>query len=1164
MTKLQHTIYCLLVISVSLGINLSSIQAQESAKTKDLLSQVATDESTLQYVNLKKTKYIKKELALKKAKGLYCLNEKNTFINKKTETDELGWTHHRVQQTYKNIPIEGANYILHERNGFVEKMNGSLVKNIKQSAIPTISDAEALQILLNRVGAKKYAWEDEDMESMLKEIKQDSKASYCPNGELVFVSPNFDNNPENQRLAYKIDVFSLDPYDRHYYYVDANTGETITKITRIHENDATGTAMTNYYGTQEIKTQLCNGYYRLREFERKNGIETFTAINAEGHPTINISDEDNNWTSNDTKTGCEAHWCSEKTYDYFKEIHGRKSFDNNGAKVQSWVNYGIDVVNAFWNGSYLTYGDGNGQSYGPLTSLDIVGHEFAHAITERTAGLIYAFEPGALNESFSDIFGTMVEAYAEPDPNEIDWLLGEDAALVGNGFRSMSNPKSKGHPDTYKGDFWYNGAGDYGGVHINSGVQNYWFYLLSEGGIGINDHDEAYDVEGIGMEKAAKIAYRNLTKYLIQNSTYISAKLGSIEAAKDLYGASSNEVQQVKNAWDAVGVGTESTTPNGVLKLTQPNGGQAWLIGSTYQIKWTSTGTVGPSVKLEYSVNGGANWQTFSHSTANDGLYIWSVPYAASTVAKIKITSTANISIYDESDDYFTIKTLFSAIPPSSSSNCDAESIDLGPDVYLTNGNTIVLDSESEGMLLYLWDFEGDLVGNSSTLAVNDTGLYILAVIDSCGNAGTDSIYVLNPPSGDYNVWPGDMDFNGIVDHRDLPRFGPHMGDTSYAHIRENQDVDWYPHPAADWDDVQYDGVNLKHLDADGNGIIDLNDAEAVYANYDEIHNESPYSPPAFASVSSPFQIYLEPSITPAVSGASNEMIVNLVLENESENDVTFYGGYFSILYYASSDLISNIRLEFNDSWLGTEQELYYIAKNNVLGKRINVGITRLDRANKVGSGVIGQLIFDIDQAGFTSNDFLDFEVTDIFIQNSQNIQLPIGAQTTSFSFNNADCPTDLEIDSGTSLSGTYQVSNNISTIGPVAINGCQQVIFKSNEVELNPNFSVAYGANFSIELDPCNFNIQPRSESDEIMSGKAFEYLVNEEELVLNFDLQQSSDLIFELIDFSGNTMSKTDLGHFSKGKQQLSINKSDLAIGSFVGGLIYNGERYYFVINN
>ena len=129
-------------------------------------------------------------------------------------------------------------------------------------------------------------------------------------------------------------------------------------------------------------------------------------------------------------------------------------------------------------------------------------------------------------------------------------------------LRNMANPNAENQPDTYLGDDWYTGTGDNGGVHFNSGVQNFWFYLLCNGGTGTNDLGNDYDVDSLGMEKASAIAYRTLTYYLTSASKYLDARLGSIQAAEDLYGTCSDEVNAVKHAWYAVGVGLDIITPD--------------------------------------------------------------------------------------------------------------------------------------------------------------------------------------------------------------------------------------------------------------------------------------------------------------------------------------------------------------------------------------------------------------------------------------------------------------------------------------------------------------------------------------------------------------------------------------------------------------------------
>jgi Zn-dependent metalloprotease len=305
------------------------------------------------------------------------------------------------------------------------------------------------------------------------------------------------------------------------------------------------------------ETTIIEGNYRLRESGRGGGIATLDMHNQNVYGfSTDFVDADSNFIDANDQAGVSAHWAVEQTYDYYLTKHGRHSYDDSDARIVSYVHYSDNFVNAFWDGGGMTIGDGDGTNYGPLVPLDVVGHEFTHGVTQYSSGLIYQGEQGALNESFSDIFGALVEFFVE-GPNG-DWLMGEDFALSTPPFRSMEDPNSRDDPDTYLGDFWAPTGPDNpdnGGVHTNSGVQNFWFYLLSEGGSDVNDHGDAYSVSGIGIEDAAQIAYRNLTVYLMPDSKYNDARLASINSALDLFGLGSNQVKAATNAWYAVGVG---------------------------------------------------------------------------------------------------------------------------------------------------------------------------------------------------------------------------------------------------------------------------------------------------------------------------------------------------------------------------------------------------------------------------------------------------------------------------------------------------------------------------------------------------------------------------------------------------------------------------------
>jgi len=475
----------------------------------------------------------------------------------RTEIDQLGFTHYRYQQTYNSIPIEGAIYIAHVKNGVVRSLNGVIFNSLNLSPNPALSEELSLNKALEFVNAKTYMWEVPEEEELLKFETNDPNATYYPGSELVFVPKNGNFQSTDYHLAYKFDVYASQPLYRASIFVDAITGEIIFENNRIQTADVTGTAVTAYSDTQTVITDAFGGSYRLREAGRGLGIETYNMeTNTNYGSAVDFTDGDNFWNNvnaNQDEVATDAHWGAEMTYDYLLNEHGRNSIDNAGFKLRSYVHYGNNYSNAFWNGSRMTYGDGDGSgSYSPFTALDIAGHEIAHGLMDFTADLVYSYESGALNESFSDIWGTSVEFYGKPA--SANWLVGED---IGAALRSMSNPNAYGDPDTYLGTNWATGPGDNGGVHTNSGVQNFWFYLLANGGSGTNDNGDSYNITGIGLTNAAAVAYRNLSVYLWANAQYADARFYAIQSAIDLFGPCTPEVIATTDAWYAVGVGAQ-------------------------------------------------------------------------------------------------------------------------------------------------------------------------------------------------------------------------------------------------------------------------------------------------------------------------------------------------------------------------------------------------------------------------------------------------------------------------------------------------------------------------------------------------------------------------------------------------------------------------------
>lgn len=461
------------------------------------------------------------------------------FVLEKQETDRLGMQHYSYSASYKGYKIAHIRWMLHTQDGKIVSMNGNLSDNFQLNPVVVLSEQQAHERAVAAVGATKLMPEGDEHHPL--------QAT-----ELLIAPLNGNYAQPVWRLCYKFDVFVLEPrMSRDYVYVDAATGEIVWTATQLHSADVPATGTTIYSGTVNFTCDNFSGGYRLREAARSGVITLNMQQGTDYQNAVDFVNATPNWTAtaNLDAAARDAHWGAEKTYDYFFGRFGRDSYDNAGSPMISYIHYDVGMSNAFWDGQSMTYGDGAAQ---PFTTLDICGHEFAHGVTGNSASLIYQNESGALNESFSDIFGTAIEFFARP--NNADWIMSSEFGL--NYIRSLSNPKAKGDPDTYKAGLWYTGTFDNGGVHINSGVQNKWFYLLSVGGSGVNDLGNAYTVQGIGIESAEEIAYRNLTVYLTPTSEYYDARFYSIMSAIDLFGSCSPEVEATTQAWYAVGVGT--------------------------------------------------------------------------------------------------------------------------------------------------------------------------------------------------------------------------------------------------------------------------------------------------------------------------------------------------------------------------------------------------------------------------------------------------------------------------------------------------------------------------------------------------------------------------------------------------------------------------------
>jgi Zn-dependent metalloprotease len=259
------------------------------------------------------------------------------------------------------------------------------------------------------------------------------------------------------------------------------------------------------------------------------------------------------------------------TYDLYFNAYGRNSVNGNGLRLDSTVHYQKGYDNAFWNGEQMVYGDGDEEL--PATerlfnrftiAIDVIGHELTHGVTQFEANLAYWEQSGALNESFSDVFGSLVKQYHRTQTaGDADWIIGEGlltANVNGVGIRSMKAPGTAyddpvlgkdpqpGHMKDY-----VTTVEDNGGVHINSGIPNHAFYVT------------AITIGGYAWEKAGRIWYKTLTDKLTTTTNFQKTADLTYEAAGELYGTGSLEQNAVKTGWDAVGITVGGQAPGGCL-----------------------------------------------------------------------------------------------------------------------------------------------------------------------------------------------------------------------------------------------------------------------------------------------------------------------------------------------------------------------------------------------------------------------------------------------------------------------------------------------------------------------------------------------------------------------------------------------------------------------
>ena len=328
-------------------------------------------------------------------------------------------------------------------------------------------------------------------------------------------------------------------------------------------------------------------------------------------------------------------------------------------------------------------------------------------------------------------------------------------------------------------------------------------------------------------------------------------------------------------------------------------------------------------------------------------------------------------------------------------------------------------------------------------------------------------------PISSTNVWPGDVNYDGKVNNAD--RSIQYLFFNESGTPRNQQGIDWQAYPAIDWGIPQANGNDIKHFDCDGNGFINFNDNNAIIDNWGETHNEGfnnsdvPNSI-GFGLFGTDYQIYLRP--TNQVN--TNPLIMDVVLESKDGNDLNLFGGYFTIDYHNVNAHITDADIVFYNSWLGIpNNNLMWDYRNFPNSKKIEIAFSKTNGVASLGSGVIGQVAFQIDHSTFNLNPtnplIVNFAVNQIGAHDTEGNLLPIEDQQYAVNIGNNTCTNNLTVDENSPFQNLYKSGNSITTDSLVIIGQNQQVEYRANRITLTEGFSARAGAHFKVRYGGCN-----------------------------------------------------------------------------------------------
>lgn len=469
------------------------------------------------------------------------------FASTSVERDALGMVHVRYRQMWRGVEVWGRDVVVHVgSDGHVRGFNGRWM--------PSPRSIDPADVRVDEMTARAKALAVLDRSSGVERS-----------------IPMILDHAGVARLTWLVQVRGR--LDQNFHcFIDAQTGEVIKRYNHVmHDGPVagSGTDLTNTSRALNLY-QIGSNHYLIDASKTmfkpaqsvfpddgRGVLYTLDAKNDDSLLYYITAPSPTGFTS--MKGAVSAAYYGSKVYDYFKTAHNRDAIDGKGSTITMVVNFNQNYNNAFWNGQLMVFGNGDGSAFSDLAGgIDVMAHEMTHGVVENSANLIYENQPGALNESFADVFGVLYEFYVRGAGG--NWLIGEDVttpSIAGDALRNMQDPgasnvafsgQQPGHMNQYQ-NLPNTSQGDYGGVHINSGIPNKAFYLFANSA-------------GVTVEQSGQVYYRALTQYLTRNSQFVDCRLAVIQAAEDLFGGAGNpKALAAAAAFDAVGISGGSATP---------------------------------------------------------------------------------------------------------------------------------------------------------------------------------------------------------------------------------------------------------------------------------------------------------------------------------------------------------------------------------------------------------------------------------------------------------------------------------------------------------------------------------------------------------------------------------------------------------------------------